>query len=120
VGGDGFLSQILPTVAGDTYSLSYALENIGGNPNDFGVSWGGVPVAGSEIVDGGSFTGTIFTFALTATSSSTDLEFHFRQDPTFWGLDIVSVQPLVVPEPASVALTAFGLLAASGIRKFRK
>jgi PEP-CTERM motif len=118
VGSDGFLSQILPTVAGQMYTLSYALENLGGTPNDFGASWGGVSVPGSEFVDGAAFTGTIFTFPLTATSSSTELKFHFRQDPSFWGLDIVSVQ--AVPEPASLALTGLGLLAAAGLRKFRK
>jgi hypothetical protein len=118
VGGDGFLFQILPTEAGQMYTLSYALENVGDTPNDFGASWGGVSVPGSEFVNVGPFPGTIFKFLLTATSSSTELQFHFRQDPSFWGLDIVSVQ--AVPEPASLALTGLGLLAAAGLRKFRK
>src|SRR5215469_14872317 len=91
VGSDGYLSQILPTVAGDSYVLSYALENVpdeAGNviPNDFGVLWGGVLVPGSDFLNAGAFSGTVFTFNLTAPGPNTELKFYFRQDPGFWGL----------------------------------
>ncbi len=66
VGSEGYLSQILPTVGGDSYVLTYALENLGGVPNDFGVLWGGAPIPGSDFVDAPGFGGTVFTFNLVA------------------------------------------------------
>src|SRR5262245_15667375 len=44
---DVFLTQILPTVAGASYTLSYWLQNEGGTPNDFSVSWNGATLPGS-------------------------------------------------------------------------
>jgi len=114
VGADGFLSQILPTVLGSNYALSYALENLGGTPNDFGVLWGGVLVPGSDFLDAGPFRGTVFSFNLVAPGPNTQLTFFFRQDPTFWGLDDVSVQGTqgeLVPEPATLGIAGPGLIA---------
>ena len=107
VGADGFLSQLLPTVPGSNYVLSDVLENLGGTPNDFGVLWGGVLVPGSNFVDAVKFPGTVFTFHLIAPGPNTQLTFVFRQDPTFWGLDDVSVQGTegqFVPEPATTGM----------------
>lgn len=121
IGSDGFLSEILPTVTGQTYTLSYAVENVGNPPDDFGVNWGGVLVPGSNLVNVGPFPGTVYSFTVVAPGPSTQLQFYFRQDPSFWGLDVVSVQgAAAVPEPASLGLAGLALLAAFGRRKFRR
>jgi hypothetical protein len=122
VGSDGYLSQILPTVAGDSYVLSYALENVpddAGNviPNDFGVLWGGVLVPGSDFLNANPFAGTVFTFNVTAPGPNTELKFYFRQDPGFWGLDDVSVQGQAAPEPATVGIAGLGVIALVAIRR---
>ena len=41
VGSLGYLSQILTTSPGGIYDLSFWLENGGGTPNEFQVTWGG-------------------------------------------------------------------------------
>ncbi len=113
VGSDGYLSQILPTIGGEPYTLSFAFENTDGTgPNDFGVLWGGVLVPGSSYVDAAAFPGTVVSFNLTAPGPSTELMFYYRNDPGYWGLDDVSVQGAsAVPEPATAAVAGLGLFA---------
>ncbi len=125
VGADGYLSQILPTIGDQTYTLSYALENVAdtdGNvfPNDFGVLWGGVLVPGSDFLNSGAFSGQLFSLTVTAPGPNTELQFYYRQDPGYWGLDVVSVQGSASPEPSSLALASLGLLAVVSFRKFRQ
>jgi hypothetical protein len=120
VGADGYLSQLLATVPGESYTLSYALENVGGSPNDFGALWGGAPAPGSAFVDAAGFPGNVFSFSLVAPGPQTELKFYFRQDPSFWGLDEVSVQGIpggAVPEPSTLGLVAAGAVAVGLLRK---
>lgn len=103
VGSDGMLQQILPTGPG-TVSLDFWLENIDGSPNDFSVKWNGVTVFG-QLVNASPFgyteEGPINLVAL----GSDTLTFTFRNDPSFWGLDDISVvQTSAIPEPSSVLL----------------
>jgi len=105
---DGFLTQLLPTVAGDTYTLSYWLQNEGGTPNDFGVAWNGSTLSASVLTGVSGFVYAEYSFAnLKATSNTTPLKFTFEQTPAFWHIDDVSVQR--TPEPASLALCIGGL-----------
>jgi len=119
-GADGFLSQSIPTTAGQQYQLTYWLANIpdaGGSVwnNDFEVSWGGAEIMASAILNAGPFSYTKYSFVVTGAAGSTPLSFGLRQDAKFFALDDVSV---VLPEPATLSLLALGGLAM--IRKRRE
>ena len=89
VGSLGYLSQNLPTVAGQSYLLSFWLHSPGDTPNEFLVSWNG-----STLFDQTNVPAVLWTnlqFLVQATGSSSALEFGFRDDPTALGLDDISV-----------------------------
>lgn len=112
VGSSGYLTQSLTTVASTSYTLSYWLYNFGGTPNQFQVSWNGVVIAGSVLVNAGSFGYTQYTFTVVATGAASTLEFAFQQNPSYWLLDDISVDAVdPVPETgASALLLALGLV----------
>jgi flagellin len=122
-GSLGFLSQNLVTDPGASYDLTFWLLNQGGTPNQFQASWNGSVITGSLMNNAAAFDYTQFTFqGLLATGSSTVLEFGFRQDPSFWFLDDVSVTRASVPEPLSslwLGLTLAGMLGAKRLQKHR-
>jgi flagellin len=117
VGSLAFISQDLTTTPGDSYTLDFWLESPGGTPSEFQVIWGGATVL--DVTDLGTFGYTEYTFTgLTATSSSTSLTFGLRQDPSFLGLDDVSVQASGVPDSTFTAsLLGFGLLGLAALRR---
>jgi uncharacterized repeat protein (TIGR03803 family) len=91
VGLLGYLSQDLATTSGSNYLLSLWLDNLGGPTNEFQVTWNG-----NSLFDGvnmNAFAWTNLQFIVTASSTSTTLQFGFRQDPSYFGLDDVSVTP---------------------------
>jgi hypothetical protein len=91
IGSDFDLDQNIATVPGQTYQVQFYLENLGETPNDFTASFGGttlLSLVNTEIDQGGY---TEYTYDVTATSSSSELLFEARQDPTYWYLDDVSV-----------------------------
>jgi hypothetical protein len=109
VGSLGYLSQTLPTVAGQNYLLSLWLDspNTSGTltPNEFSVLWNG-----SKIFDQlniGKIGWTNLQFVVTATSSSAVLQFGFRDDPYYLGLDDISVTPIPMTtfQPATLTQT---------------
>jgi hypothetical protein len=106
VGSLGYLSQTIPTVAGQNYLLSLWLDspNTSGTltPNEFSVLWNG-----SKIFDQlniGKIGWTNLQFIVTATGSSAVLQFGFRDDPYYLGLDDISVTPIPVTtfQPATL------------------
>ncbi len=91
----GFLLQDLgPTMIGQSYTVSFWLENTGGGVNSFTSLWGGFPVFG--ITNGSGFSYTNIQFNVTASRPTESFEFQIRNDPAFFGLDDVSVTPTVL------------------------
>jgi len=89
VGSNGFLSQTLETVVGKPYIVSFSLRSDGGIPNDFSASWAGLSFFSQPSIPAGDWSSLSFTEV--AAASSTVLQFGFRNDPGFLGLDDVSV-----------------------------
>lgn len=92
VGSLGSLSQTLTTDIGQSYLLSLWLNSPDGDtPNEFLVNWNG-----STIFDQTNMPATGWRnlqFVVTATGTNTLLQFQSRNDPSFFGLDDVSVLP---------------------------
>ncbi len=106
----GYLSQSLPTMAGQTYLLSLWLTNPnnsnGATPNEFQVQW-----EGATIYDGVNLPFTAWTnlqFTVTATMSGSLLQFGFQDDPYYLGLDDIMVKPVAVPHFRAVAASPAG------------
>ncbi len=92
VGSLGYLSQTLSTTPGTTYLLSFWLDSPDGDtPNEFQVSWDGTTLLDETNLPAIGWTN--IQFVVTATGPSTVLEFGFRDDPAYLGLDDVSVVP---------------------------
>jgi FecR-like protein len=89
IGSDGFLSQTLETVPGKPYIVSFSLRSDGGLPNDFNASWAGTSFFSQTNIPSGEYL--TYTFTEVAPGASTVLQFGFRNDPGFLGLDDVSV-----------------------------
>ena len=99
----GSLSQTLATTPGQQYTLDLWLANMSSGPDDFMIKWNGVAVA-PEIVNEKAQGYTEYKFDLVATGAATVLEFDYRQDPTQWRLDDVSV----IPGAATQGLAVIG------------
>ena len=92
----GSLSQTLPTVSGQKYLLSFWLDNPAvGTPNEFRAMWNGSALF--DRVNMGAFAWTNAHYVVTATDTSTILEFDFRNDKSAFGLDDISLQPVAAP-----------------------
>ena len=99
----GYLSQTLPTTAGQTYLVSCWLYSNGSTPNEFLVSWNGTPLF--DQFNLGSTGWTNIQLVATASSNNTVLQFGFRNDPDYLGLDDIDVTPLSPPVIQTVVQT---------------
>ncbi|HEY5346032.1 MAG TPA: hypothetical protein VIK62_06780, partial [Verrucomicrobiae bacterium] len=92
----GYLSQTLPTLAGQTYKISLWLTNPknsnGAVPNEFQVQWEGATLFDVVNLPFQKWTNLLFT--VTATNSGSLLQFGFWDDPYYLGLDDISVKPI--------------------------
>jgi len=115
IGSDTVISQVLPTTPG-LYDISFYLLSDGGTPNDFAMSWNGVPqIFGTNIP---AFPYTQFSLSAIAGLGGDQISFAIRDDPGFMFLDDVIVT--AVPEPGSMLLVGSGLLALARFRRVRK
>jgi hypothetical protein len=93
----GYLSQSVTTIPGQTYLLSCWFDNPSGQtPNEFQISWGG-----AKLLDLTNWISTGWInpqFFVTASSTNTELQFGFVNNPAYFGFDEVTLQPFPVPE----------------------
>jgi hypothetical protein len=88
-----YLSQTLPTTAGQPYLLSLWLNSPDGySPNQFLVSWNGTTLFNQTNLPASSGW-TNLQFKVLATTTNTVLEFGFLDVPSFLGLDAITVEP---------------------------
>lgn len=98
---------------GGGIEISFWLSNLDpfGGPSSFEVLLNGNPLM-PALIDSGSFDYTKYTFDVATPAGANSLTFRFRNDPSFFLLDDVSVTAL--PEPASIAIFG-GILALGGV-----
>jgi hypothetical protein len=110
VGSDGTLSQTIATTAGQTYTLSFWLQNEGSGPDDFKAIWNGQTLLSLSNAAQSGYTE--YTYSVTATGNTTTLEFSAMQDPSQWDLDNISLTANATSpggdptSPAAQAVTA--------------
>lgn len=117
VGTLGYLSQTFQTVPGQGYLIHYELYNPQPMTNsEFKVTWNGKVLMDTTNASVGWLP---FEFVLPATSTNTTLQFGFRDDPAYLGLDNVSVTPLPAPYIYSITKTnATATVAVENIPEF--
>jgi hypothetical protein len=105
VGSTGTLSQVLNTIIGQHYLVSFALRTDGGTTSLFSASLGAVSLI--TLTNPPATAYHLLSFDFLATSATTLLAFNFRDDPGFVNLDAVSVS---IPEPGTMALLGIGVI----------
>ncbi|HEY1717245.1 MAG TPA: hypothetical protein VGH42_03000 [Verrucomicrobiae bacterium] len=99
----GFISQTLSTTPGQTNFLSLWLDSPDGRvTNEFQVFWNGTNIF--DQVNIGAIGWTNLQFAVVSTGANTVLQFGFRDDPSYLGLDDISVTN-VAGAPIPIAYT---------------
>lgn len=112
------LSQVLSTISGTTYNLTYYVYALGGDGTAgdgsgdyFNVTWNGNVVNGSQISDNATSTGGWVKYNFTVVGTGSDmLALNGYNDTTYVNVDNVSVVAQAVPEPASMAALGIGLI----------
>lgn len=126
-----YISQLLPTIAGAEYDLSFWVRSFKGK-GQYSVFWDGVMVDDIMLAQNGPMTQKIFS-GLTASANATLLEIHGRNNLHFISFDDFSVvgalpqaappslpapgQVTLIPEPAGYALVLAGLALVGVLRR---
>jgi alpha-tubulin suppressor-like RCC1 family protein len=109
VGALGYLSQNFLTTAGANYLLSFWLDNPdGATPNEFLVSWNGATLLDETNLPATGWTH--FQFQVPANGSSAVLQFGFRNDNSYFGLDDISIVPDEQPVITGIQLAGTNLV----------
>jgi hypothetical protein len=104
-----YLSQLLPTAAGGVYTLTFWLDSSDGlTPNEFSVAWDGTTLLDKKSWSAIGWTNIQFT--VTASKTNTLLQFGFRDDNSFLGLDDISVTPPAPPVISGIHLSRTNLV----------
>lgn len=117
-------SQTLTTVAGQSYTLSFYYDaGMDGNSgSELQVRWNGAAVTGGTIINAAASTWSQRTFIVTATSTSTLLEFIGEQIPAqvyVTGISVTAAVP-ATPIPAALPLAIAGLVGLALYWSFRR
>ncbi len=112
-GALAYVSQSLPTLAGQKYLLSVWCESPNtspSTPNEFAVAWNGTTIYDKSNM--GKVGWTNLQFVVSATAANTLLKISGRDDPYWLGLDDVSViagfAPAITSQPTSLTQLAGG------------
>jgi hypothetical protein len=112
-GGNGLLSQVLTTISGQPYTLSFSLlDESGLNGDHFIVDFGGFSTTITGDTAASTYTPEVFSIpGADITSARTTLSFQAINPFSAWNLDDVSVTQNAIPEaPAGAILTGAVLL----------
>jgi len=116
IGNYDSLSQVLTTVPGQMYTVSFYLTHLDtDSQSDFYVQWDGTTLF--DFLNGPSFPYTQYSTTVSGTGSDT-LLFAGYEVPSWFGLSDVDVE--AVPIPGAVWLVVSGLVGLLGLRKSRK
>ena len=108
-GSLGYLSQTLSTTPGTVYSISFWLHNpTSKTNNEFLVSWNGNILLGLTNMPVTGWTN--IQLMVTAAADTSVLQFGFRNDTAYFGLDDVSVSSAQQPGIAGISLSGTNLV----------
>jgi hypothetical protein len=106
-GGIGGIRQLLSTVAGQSYAITFSFLPDGLDPSSFSAIFDGITLINLVTPPAGPYQQ--YSFLGTASSVNTTLEFDFYDVPGYLDLDGVSVEEAAVPEPTSLLLLGSSL-----------
>jgi hypothetical protein len=113
-GIDDALAQVLSTVPGQAYQVSFVLDTSGAAPAHFNASWNGATLV--DLINPADQPFTFYSYTVTGTGTDT-IRFAAHDVFSVMFLDDVSVVETDTPEPASLALLAVGLVGLAARRR---
>ena len=112
MGADGTLSQTIATTPGQTYALSFWLQNLGSGGNDFSATWNGQNLV--SLTNTAQSGYTQYTYTVTATGSTSALQFSAANGPSHWDLDNISLTASGTPPATTPVINAIAETPSSG------